>query len=163
MIPPGHCPYPIDDDDGSARQCVARGHCGCDERLKETNMITKTFEIRDRNTFVPVLAIQLEPGNEADRYLLARAGYGLTRDDQARYVQLCRVNGGYGSSTCDPYDWGAGARTLPVAHQYLIEHFAELDSGAVVDVEFILGETDAPKVSEATSNGLPFRMHSDDE
>lgn len=126
-------------------------------------MITKTFEIRDRGTFVPVLAIKLEPGNAADRYLLARAGYCLTPEEQAQYVQLVRIEGGNGSSTCDPYDWGGGARTLRIAHQYIIEHFDALDSGVVVDVEFILGETEAPKVSEATSNGLPFRMHSDDE
>ena len=32
-------------------------------------MIAKTIEIRDRATFVPALAIRLEPSNEADRFL----------------------------------------------------------------------------------------------
>ncbi len=33
-------------------------------------------------------------------------------------------------------------------HTWLIDHFDEIESGAVVDVEFILGEKPAPKVSE---------------
>lgn len=28
---PGMCPYPWQGDDGTATQCVDRGHCGCDE------------------------------------------------------------------------------------------------------------------------------------
>ncbi len=31
------------------------------------------------------------------------------------------------------------------AHLYINEHFDEMDNGAVVDVEYILGETDKPK------------------
>lgn len=33
-IEPGHCPYPIENDDGSAAMCVRNGHCGCDEMDK---------------------------------------------------------------------------------------------------------------------------------
>ena len=110
-------------------------------------MIAKTFEVRDRATFVPVLAIQLEPGCEADRYLLARAGFGTTPGEQRKYVQVVRVSGGGGKSTCDPNDWRD--RTMAVAHQYLVNNFSELASGSVVDVEFILGESPSPKNSEA--------------
>ena len=46
----------------------------------------------------------------------------------------------------DPYFWGG--RTYPVAHNYIIEHWAELKDGDVVDVEFILGERSEPKQSE---------------
>ena len=28
------CPYPIGDDNGSVKQCVQRGHCGCYESDK---------------------------------------------------------------------------------------------------------------------------------
>jgi hypothetical protein len=28
---PGTCPYAWSGDDGTAKQCVERGHCGCDE------------------------------------------------------------------------------------------------------------------------------------
>ncbi len=113
-------------------------------------MICKTVEIRDRGTFIPALAIRLEPTCEADRYLLARAGFGLLRDTQREYVLLIENNGGEGQAHCDPHEWhNKGPRTWPFAHQWLIEHFDEIESGAVVDVEFILGETTAPKVSES--------------
>jgi hypothetical protein len=35
------------------------------------------------------------------------------------------------------------------AHHWIIEHWDELKDSDVVDVEFILGETQQPKVSEA--------------
>lgn len=49
-------------------------------------MTAKTIEIRDRGTFVPALAIRLEPTNEADRYLLGRAGYSSNPEVQRQYI-----------------------------------------------------------------------------
>ena len=113
-------------------------------------MIVKAFEIRDRGTFIPALAVNMVPdspgsdGGVAEMYLLRRAGYGF--DETC--VMLCRMdaNALARQASYDPYAWGE--RTFPVAHQYIIEHFDELESGAVVDVEFLLGETTQPKVSE---------------
>ena len=56
-----------------------------------------------------------------------------------------------GKATNDPYKWeslGLGPRTMPVAHNYIIENWHDLRDGDVVDVEFILGESSAPKTSE---------------
>lgn len=43
-------------------------------------MRTKLFEIRDRGTFLPVMALRLDRGDmtlaDAERYLLGRCGYG---------------------------------------------------------------------------------------
>lgn len=114
-------------------------------------MKTKTFEIRDASTFIPVIATKMEPACEADRYLFARSGFGVEAANQAAYVFLACIDGGDGRATSDPYMWPGGARTMPTAHQYIIDHFDELESGAVVDVEFIMGLTPAPKVSEAAS------------
>lgn len=111
-------------------------------------MIAKTFEIRDRLTFIPVLAVKLQPSCEADRYLLARTGYGLSPHIQAQYAMVWPLSGGKGFATSDPYEWPTSARTFLVAHRHIIERFDELESGAVVDVEFILGETQKPKKSE---------------
>ena len=111
-------------------------------------MIAKTFELRDRATFVPVLAVKLAPKTEADRYLLSRAGFGQMAAAQAEYVMLCGLDGGTDKATCDPYDWG-GNRTRLICHKYIIENFDGLYSGQVIDAEFILGETTKPKVSEA--------------
>lgn len=113
-------------------------------------MIAKTFEIRDIGTFIPVLAIQLAPDTEDDRHLLARAGYyGETPADQDDDVVLVRLEGDDGSlqARYDPRGWSA-ARTMSVAHQYIAEHFSALTSGCVIDVQYILGETSAPKTSE---------------
>ena len=111
-------------------------------------MITKLFEIRDKGTFVPVLAIKLSPSCEPDRYLLGRAGFGTTEEQQGKYIFVSRIDGGEGKGTSDPYNWGGVARTLPVSHAYIAEHFDNLESGTVVDVEFILGETKKPKEPE---------------
>ena len=112
-------------------------------------MTTKTFEIRDRATTIPILAIRLDPVDERDRWLLMRSGFGETPEAQRLYVVLVQIAGGVGRATSDPYGWASGARTLPVAHNHIIMHFDDLANGAVVDVEFLLGETPEPKRSEA--------------
>lgn len=98
-------------------------------------MESKFVEIRDRGTFVAALAIRLEG---ADHYLARRAGY----DSPLVILMLLHQM----KCEYDPYAWGG--RTYPVAHHWLQEHFDEHENGAVVDVEFILGERAQPKVSE---------------
>ena len=110
-------------------------------------MIVKTFEVRDRATFIPMLAVKLESDCKADQYLLQRAGY--SRDHV--YIMLCGLNGGIDRATSDPFDYPSDARTRPVAHKFIEANFDALESGAVVDVEFILGETTEAKLSEAIS------------
>lgn len=105
----------------------------------------KLFEIRDRGTFIPVAAFKFDPQSEAERHLLACAGYGQVPLQQREYVLLCQIDGGGGRVCSDPFDWPGEARTLPAAHAYIQEHWDALQSGEVVDVEFILGETTHPK------------------
>lgn len=101
------------------------------------------LEVRDTATFIPVAAVQMTDANEAQRYLLRRCGYDLTHKPLA--IVLFRMNGdGYAYS--DPYSWGG--RTMQMAHQHILEHFDELADGDVIDVEYLLGERDAPKPSE---------------
>ena len=111
-------------------------------------MILKTLEIRDKGTFIPVIAVQTMAEDEAEEYLLARAGFR-----QSLCVILCRLecSGTDRNASYDPHAWGG--RTYPVAHEYITNHFAELENGQVIDVEFILKETDAPKVSERLADG----------
>lgn len=111
-------------------------------------MIVKTYELRDRATFIPVLAVKLEPGCEADRYLLGRAGYGVTPERQAEFVLMAGLDGGADRAAGHYDEWPSDTRTRPVAHKYITEHFDELPSGSVIDVEHILGESAAPKESE---------------
>lgn len=110
-------------------------------------METKTFEVRDSMTFIPVLAVRLDPACESDRYLLGRAGFGTTPEAQGEYVVLVALE--KDEATYDPHKWLAnGTRTLHIAHHHIVECWCDLPSGAVIDVEYIVGERATVKVSE---------------
>lgn len=112
-------------------------------------MTTKLFEIRDVATTMSALAVKLDgPRSEAERWLLGRAGFGTNAEDQSQYVLLLNLDGSSGTWSCDPYAWNTGARTMPMAQQFINAHFADLESGAVVDVQFVNGETAQPKMSD---------------
>ena len=108
-------------------------------------MTCKTIEIRDRGTFVPALLVRLDPADERDSWLLARAGFGDTPEAQAAYVLLINL---VKDAPYDPFGHGP-TRTLQVAHRHVIEHFDAIENGQVVCVEHLLGERAEPKVSEA--------------
>ena len=99
----------------------------------------KVLEIRDRCTFIAVIAIKMEPKDEIENFYLRREGF-----IEPHHVTLMRIENQM--SHADPYSWGN--RTMTTAHLYILEHFDELKSGDVIDVEFILGETKSPKISE---------------
>ena len=111
-------------------------------------MESKLFEIRDSATFIPILAVRLIPAGHQEQYLLSRAGYGMDPEYQGQYVILCRIVGGQLDARGTPDHWSSSTRTLSTAHHYIINNWEQLASGDVVDVEFIKGETEAPKVSE---------------
>jgi hypothetical protein len=107
-------------------------------------MIVKLFEVRDRGTFLPCIGIAcglLEVGLGFREFkLLERSGYGQ------RLILFGRLEGG--EFSFDPYDHKGGARTVAEAHRYIAEHWDDLESGTLIDVEFVLGESEAPKESE---------------
>jgi hypothetical protein len=113
-------------------------------------MNTKMFEIRDRGTLIPVIATKLVAPtlNEAEAFLLQRAGYSPSM----KQVLVSRIEGGDCKSGYTPFDWLNGTRTMLKAHEYIEKCFDELESGAVVDVEYILGETNKMKQSERFIN-----------
>jgi hypothetical protein len=118
-------------------------------------MNTKLLEIRDEGTMIPVLCVDMNPDwpsinsveqqehHEAQRYLLRRCGYPC---DGRANIAITHLRASGDRCWNDPYGWGG--RTYPVAHDYIIKHWDELRDGDVVDVQFILGETAAPKRSE---------------
>ena len=108
-------------------------------------MLVKTLEIRDENTFIAVLAVDMNltlGESDARRYLLRRCGYPCNGKPN---ILLTDLNAN-GYATNDPYHWSN--RTMREAHHFITKHWHELTDGDVVDVEFILGETESPKVSE---------------
>lgn len=110
-------------------------------------MVVKLFELRDRFTFIPVMAIKLVSESEQERFLLSKAGYGIGYSDHLKYILLLRINGDHIVGSSDCYDHGGG-RTMGEAHNFIYKNWNELTSGDVIDVEYILGETNQKKDSE---------------
>lgn len=136
-------------------------------------MEVKLIEIRDRNTFLPALAVSLDittdpehwvTGHEAlareearmerERYLLRRCGYSRERIEPGTsepYVVLTPLRADGSPCRYDEYGWGD--RTYQITHQWLLNNWSTVCSGDVVDVEFILGEAQEPKQSEQITVG----------
>lgn len=136
----------------------------------------KTFEVRDDGTFIPCFGIWCDPRdlstytklggvvlepssiiddppvlNDADRYLLRRSGYGV---DPPYCVIFGRLDSACESAGYDTFAWRPRyGRTMQLAHMYVTDHWSELESGAVIDVQFILGERTSPKFSERELSG----------
>jgi hypothetical protein len=109
---------------------------------REMTMRVKCLEIRDANTFMPVICIKPVPENGPQRYLLRRDGYGGDIDERCVIVIKPQCKG----CAYDPRGWGD--RTMKVAHDYIEKHWFSLFDGDVIDVQFILGETTEKKISE---------------
>lgn len=112
-------------------------------------MKTKTFEVTDQGRCIPVLAVKLEPGCKKDWYLFRRSGLGGLIEIQKNWILLTRLTNL--DTQYDPYCWDNVHRTMKAAHMYITANFDELESGEVVDVEFIEGEVSQPKISERES------------
>lgn len=122
-------------------------------------MDTKFFEIRDRGTFIPALAIRMvaDEGDDAGKYLLGRAGFVSTIHDGDGFVSTIHDDHEYASvilihldninAAADPYDW-TSARTMRAAHLHIQDNWEGLVNGQVVDVQVLLKETTEPAVSE---------------
>jgi hypothetical protein len=114
-------------------------------------METKLIEVRDRGTFIPCIAVKLSSLDVAEHFLMRRAGYAAEQitpsplNDTEPYILFSSLLGGR-PLEYDAYAWGN--RTMTSAHLHLIQHWDEITTGAVVDAEFILGESTQPKRSE---------------
>lgn len=107
-------------------------------------METKCFEIRDDGTLIAVLAIKLVTDSEAENFLLARNGFWghPVGEEPIIVISLPAMECSYSQ-----YKWKDTSRTMKVAHAHIRENFDALETGAVVDVEFLLGERATPKIA----------------
>jgi fructoselysine-6-P-deglycase FrlB-like protein len=94
-------------------------------------MDVKLFEIRDRATFIPVIAFKKSDNSTSPTEKLLESKMGL--GSEVVVIQP-RSNG----VRFTPYV--AGDKTMTVAHHYINQHFDELLSGAVIDVQLITEE-----------------------
>lgn len=104
-------------------------------------METKLFEIRDRYTFIAGMAIRLDVDNFQEEYITKRTGF---TNNPENYVLLTSLQDKF--ITYDTYDWSN--RTMHESHKYIKDNWNSLVSGQVIDIEYILGETTTPRISE---------------
>ena len=107
-------------------------------------MKTKLFEIRDRGTFMPAMATIMTSSNLEEIYLLKSSGFS---NSPLIVLYFLELNEGH----WDPYHWED--RTRFTSHQYIQENWEKLTSGDVIDIEYVLGETTEPKVSQRQEIG----------
>lgn len=117
-------------------------------------MITKCIEIRDEGTCIAAIAMKMAAANPVEDKFFWRVGY--PRDGRA----VVLMNLSNQKATSDPYGWGSDTRTMPIAHNWIIEHFDELTEGQVVDVRVIMGWAEKPAGPEiympTHPNGAPM-------
>lgn len=112
------------------------------------SMECKLFELRDKGTFIPMMAVRIEITSRSGSYLLRRAGWGA--GDHAVYFM--DLEGRHGCQY-NRFEW-RNPRTFGVSHDFIIRNWDDLRSGDVIDVEFILEETEEGKVSEQHTSGF---------
>ncbi len=110
-------------------------------------METKLFELRDKATFIPIIAIKMRSNESQEKWLLRRAGYGEDFD-----LFLVTALNGYSQARYDKFEWQN--RTWTYAHDHIEKNWNSLNSGDVIDVEYLLNETKEPKTSERYENTL---------
>ena len=102
----------------------------------------KLFEIRDRGTFMPVMATQTKGNDKKEIYLLEAAGFSNSNP----LIILHFFKAYHWETHYNAYHWED--RTRLHAHQYIQQNWDALKSGDVIDVEYILDETAEPKMSQ---------------
>lgn len=102
---------------------------------------TKFFQVRDRMTHIPVMCTLLIAGDGEDSRELRRAGFGV---GTPYYLMTNLVTM---ATNYDPFQW-SNFHTLGTVHVHIGEVWPSLESGQVLDAEFIRGETETPKSAE---------------
>lgn len=108
-------------------------------------MESKVFEVRDRMTFIPLIAVRMNHREADERYLVRQAGwreeflFGRMSNDSIALEHVAR--------------WRHCA-TLGTACEFIAQNWEALENGAVIDSEYIRGESKQPKVKQRLENPL---------
>jgi len=105
-------------------------------------MKTLTVEIRDRATKINAVAIKPgHPSNSTETLAMASwNGYNLGNNE----IILIRLSDAVAQDRVQNWE----DRTMYNAHKFIQANFEKLSDGDVIDVEFILGETQKKKTAE---------------
>jgi len=105
-------------------------------------LTTKTFEVRDNMTTIPVMVTQIGIDLDArDRGICARGGFYGTGLPYYIMTSLTSMETHH-----DPVKWSN--KTMRWVHWHLYQFWKTFENGAVIDVEFIQGITTQPKKAE---------------
>ena len=104
-------------------------------------MEAKLIEIRDAATAIPAIVVRMDSNHVAERYWLGRQGYLHVSVPWVLMMPLT-----YPEFHSDPNTWAS--RTFRIAHEYVQIEWDNIETGDIVDVEFILGKSKEPKISE---------------
>lgn len=119
---------------------------------------TRFIEVRDEGTQMPCMVTAVNANTlilddrDDDAWLVQRAGWGGEQVG-LYFVELLVEPGCDSWAKASPYQYELhtvskgfdGSRTLRIAWTWVMQHWDEVESGDVIDVQYILGETDAPK------------------
>lgn len=122
---------------------------------------TKFFEIRDHATLMPAIGIKMshEGRSPNEKFLLGTSGYGRGGKDL-----ILLVFTGINQCHYDPHEWHPHiARTRHFAHLYIQDNFDSLESGSVIDVRHILGETKEPAKSDMYYDWSDYEEEKEEE
>lgn len=105
---------------------------------------TKVLEIRDKLTCIPALALMIHggPGDRRD-HIVWRAGFGPNGCVLLIHLQTSE-------SHFETHEWnnGKGCRTMTTVHEHLMDNWAGIKDGDLIDVRVLLGEAKEPCESE---------------
>jgi len=110
--------------------------------MEKSAVEVKLFEIRDNATRITAICIHGDTADltEPERFLLGSIGW--QPGNKFTYMLWPELN----KVHYDAIRWNS--RTLTTCHTYIAEHWNDLSTGDVIDARFILGEADAPAVSD---------------
>lgn len=101
---------------------------------------TKFVALLDRMTCIPCLAMRYTAENIGERAMFKRHGFGRSPDDRYTFFYLPN----FGTCSYDPNKLGDDY-TAGTCCSYMRDHWEEIESGSVLDAEYLRGEKDEPK------------------
>lgn len=101
----------------------------------------KVLEILDRATYIPVIATDIFSGEAQESRHTRRLGFNPLNRNKIIITRFDPIRTLY-----NVYD-EPNTRTRE-AYRYIQDHFDKLKSGDVIDIEYLLGETSMPKLSD---------------
>ena len=100
---------------------------------------SKFVAVMDRGTRLPLIASRFHPESLEEAVMFSTHGFGV---DPQEYTFFYSIN--TGTCSYDPYKMG-DRYTLTPACVYIRDNWDEVESGSVVDAEYLRGETEKPR------------------